>query len=104
MITCHCNVITERDIEEVVIRLLREDPWQLAVPAMVYHELGKRGRCCSCFPAAIDVIVRTVEAFHRGKESPTVEVIAFTQKLRDKQPERERLRSADRARRLSRAG
>lgn len=68
MITCHCNYITEAEIEEVVLGFLQEDPWQLVVPNKVYHEMGKRGRCCGCFPSVIDIIVRTILEFHRQRE------------------------------------
>lgn len=64
MITCHCNFITDKEIEDVVLDFLGEDPWQLVVPNKVYHEMGKRGRCCGCFPSVIDVIIRTTVEFH----------------------------------------
>jgi bacterioferritin-associated ferredoxin len=64
MIACHCNMITESDVEKVVLDFLESDPWQLIVPNKVYHELGKRGKCCCCFPTVIDVIVRTTRDFH----------------------------------------
>ncbi|MCZ7861568.1 (2Fe-2S)-binding protein [Agrobacterium salinitolerans] len=68
MITCHCNYITEAEIEDVVLGFLRQDPWQLVVPNKVYHEIGKRGRCCGCFPSVIDIIVRTTLEFHGKRE------------------------------------
>ena len=67
MITCHCNYITDSDIEDVVLSFLKEDPWQLIVPNKVYHELGKRGKCCSCFPSAIDIIIATTTRFHETR-------------------------------------
>lgn len=65
MLICHCNIITARDIEAVVLEMLHADPWQLIVPAKVYHAMQKRGRCCSCFPNVVDIIVQTTEEFHR---------------------------------------
>jgi bacterioferritin-associated ferredoxin len=64
MLVCHCNVITDREIERVVIDLLDADPWQLIVPAKVYHEMGKRGVCCGCFPNVVDIIIRVTETYH----------------------------------------
>lgn len=64
MITCHCNIITAAEIEEVVRGFLREEPWQLIVPNKVYHEMKKRGRCCGCFPAVVDIIIATTKEFH----------------------------------------
>jgi bacterioferritin-associated ferredoxin len=64
MLVCHCNVITDRDIEAVVTGFLDEDPWQLIVPAKVYHELGKRGVCCGCFPNVVDIIISVTENYH----------------------------------------
>jgi hypothetical protein len=68
MITCHCNYITDKEIEDVVLGFLREDPWQLVVPNKVYHEMSKRGRCCGCFPSVVDIIVMTTLEFHRASE------------------------------------
>lgn len=64
MLVCHCNILTERDIETAIRRLLEADPWQLLVPAKVYHSLGRRGRCCGCFGDVAAIIVRVTEAFH----------------------------------------
>ena len=40
MLVCHCNLITEKEIEEAIVSLLDADPWQLIVPAKVYHTLN----------------------------------------------------------------
>ncbi len=64
MLICHCNILTEEDIEAAIARLLEADPWGLIVPAKVYHSMGRRGRCCTCFPSVIETIVRVTEAFH----------------------------------------
>ena len=72
MLVCHCNIITEQDIEDTVRDLLAADPWQLIVPAKVYHEMGKRGRCCGCFPSVVDIIIRVTEAHHAESEADPV--------------------------------
>ena len=41
MLICHCNVITEKEIEQTIVDLLDEDAWQLIVPAKVYHALAE---------------------------------------------------------------
>ena len=64
MITCHCNYVTQAEIEDVVRTFLLADPWQLVVPNKVYHEMGKRGKCCGCFPSVVDIIIRTTRDFH----------------------------------------
>ena len=61
MIVCQCNVLLEREIEETILALLMEDPWALVVPSRVYHALGKRGRCCQCFPSVVSIILRVME-------------------------------------------
>ena len=66
MIVCHCNLISEREIEETVVALLDADPWQLIVPAKVYHAMAKRGRCCGCFPSVVDIIIRMTAEYHRA--------------------------------------
>lgn len=65
MLVCHCNLITQNEIEETIVSLLDIDPWQLIVPAKVYHTLAKRGRCCGCFPNVVETIIRVTEEYHR---------------------------------------
>ncbi|WP_181702998.1 (2Fe-2S)-binding protein [Chthonobacter albigriseus] len=80
MIVCHCNVITSADIHSAVDELLSADPLRVITPGLVYMTLGKRGRCCGCFPNAITVINDYVDACrardeladrrHRGNPEP----------------------------------
>ena len=57
MIVCSCNIITRRDIEAVIERLLADDPYAVLTPNLIYHRLGRRGRCCGCFPQVTDILV-----------------------------------------------
>ena len=61
MLVCSCNYITDKEIKAVITEMLDEDCWQLIVPGKVYHAMGKRGRCCGCFPNVVDIIIRTTE-------------------------------------------
>lgn len=97
MIVCHCNAIAERDIEATIEELLAEDPWRLLVPGQVYHEMGKRGRCCGCFPGVIDIIIRTTENFHRRNATCETEIGSLTSRLRQEH-ERSRNRRSEAAR------
>ncbi len=81
MITCHCNIITERDIEQTIVDLLDEDCWQLIVPVKLYHAMEKRGKCCRCFPNVIDIIIRTTEAYHARFDRQEVELLSYREKL-----------------------
>ena len=83
MIICSCNIIMEDEIRSVITGLLESDPWQLIVPNQVYHEMGKRGKCCGCFPRLVDVIVETTKAFHIEMKTDEEEVIQFITKLKD---------------------
>ncbi|OCW58627.1 (2Fe-2S)-binding protein [Hoeflea olei] len=56
MIVCQCNLLSTAEIEAAVERLLAEDPWRLIVPSTVYHAMGRRGRCCGCFPDVVALI------------------------------------------------
>jgi bacterioferritin-associated ferredoxin len=57
MIVCSCNVITKRDIEATIERALADDPYAVLTPNLIYHRLGKRGRCCGCFPQVVRMLV-----------------------------------------------
>ncbi|MDN2565911.1 (2Fe-2S)-binding protein [Aquibium sp. A9E412] len=83
MILCHCNLITQRDVEQTIVALLDDDPWQLLVPAKVYHAMGKRGRCCGCFPNVVDTIVRVTEAYHRNRGAAEDDVVSHIDRIRE---------------------
>ncbi len=74
MLICHCNVVTEKEIEETILELLAEDAWMLIVPARVYHRLGKRGRCCGCFPNVVETIIRVTESHHAKSHAHDADV------------------------------
>ena len=82
MLVCHCNLITQREIEETIFELLDRDPWQLIVPAKVYHTLKKRGRCCGCFPNVVDTIIRVTEDYHRRLGAGGSEIVPFLDRVR----------------------
>ena len=84
MIVCQCNLISTEEIERTIIELLHEDPWQLIVPLQVYHAMEKRGRCCGCFPNVVDIIVRTVKAYHEANATPQAKIISLVDKIQEK--------------------
>ena len=57
MIVCSCNVITRRDVESVIEEILVEDPYAVLTPNLLYHRLGRRGKCCGCFPHVSRILV-----------------------------------------------
>jgi hypothetical protein len=57
MIVCSCNIIARREIEAVIEEILREDPYAVLTPGLLYHRLGRRGRCCGCFPHVTQILV-----------------------------------------------
>ena len=64
MLVCQCNVITDKEIKQIILELLRVDPWQIIVPAMVYRELNKRCKCAGCVPNVVDIILSVTEEYH----------------------------------------
>jgi hypothetical protein len=82
MLICHCNIITEREIEQTIIDLLDQDPWQLIVPAKVYHTMQKRGRCCGCFPNVVETIIRVTENYHSRSEASGVDIVSHLDRVR----------------------
>ena len=81
MLVCHCNLITQKEIEEAIVGLLDADPWQLIVPAKVYHTLSKRGRCCGCFPNVMETIIRVTEEYHRRDDD--ADTVTFLDRVRE---------------------
>jgi bacterioferritin-associated ferredoxin len=82
MLICHCNIITEKEIEQTIIGLLDQDPWQLIVPAKVYHAMQKRGRCCGCVPNVVETIIRVTENYHARSEASGVDVVSHLDRVR----------------------
>ena len=82
MLVCHCNLITEKEIEEAIIELLDQDPWGLIVPAKVYHAMLKRGRCCGCFPNVVETIIRVTENYHARSEASGLDVVSHLDRVR----------------------
>ncbi|WP_137153255.1 (2Fe-2S)-binding protein [Devosia sp. FKR38] len=77
MLICQCNMITSKEIEDIVLDLLRADPWQLVVPAKVYKELDRRAKCSGCVPNVVDIIVRVTENYHASQALPPGELVTF---------------------------
>ncbi|WP_109666768.1 (2Fe-2S)-binding protein [Mesorhizobium loti] len=82
MLICHCNIITEKEIEQTIIGLLDQDPWQLIVPAKIYHAMQKRGRCCGCFPNVVETIIRVTENYHARSEASDVDIVSHLDRVR----------------------
>ena len=82
MLVCHCNLITQKEVEDAVVGLLDDDPWQLIVPAKVYHSLKQRGRCCGCFPNVVETIIRVTEEYHRRAGGGEPEIVTFLDRVR----------------------
>jgi hypothetical protein len=82
MLICHCNVITEKEIEATIVELLDQDPWNLIVPAKVYHSLQKRGRCCGCFPNVVETIIRVTEGYHSRSQASGEDIVSHLDRVR----------------------
>jgi hypothetical protein len=82
MLVCHCNLITQKEIEDTIVELLDLDPWQLIVPAKVYHTLKKRGRCCGCFPNVVETIIQVTEDYHLRLGARDSEIVPFLDRVR----------------------
>ena len=81
MLICQCNAITDREITRVVRTLLRDDPWTIIVPAMVYKALGQRYKCSGCVPNVVDIVIRVTEEYHQEMASDPALVPPVRQRL-----------------------
>ena len=50
MIVCHCQTITDRDINAAIDWMRTADPETLITPGKIYHALGKAADCGGCMP------------------------------------------------------
>ena len=81
MIVCSCNIIKSAEIEEVILDLLKHDPWQVIVPLQVYRALEKRGKCCGCFSNVVDIIISQTKRYHAKMNSPEADVTALIDRV-----------------------
>jgi bacterioferritin-associated ferredoxin len=91
MIVCSCNIVSRKDIEQVVVDFLNEDEWQLITPGRVFQAMSARGKCCGCFPGVIDIIVETTGHYHGLMQSPAPKVVDLLNRIAD---QRVRIESA----------
>jgi bacterioferritin-associated ferredoxin len=61
MIVCSCQVISDKDIEQALVAILREADAPLPTPGVVYRHLAKKMVCCSCSPLAVRTIYETID-------------------------------------------
>jgi bacterioferritin-associated ferredoxin len=64
MLVCQCNVISDREIREIILEFLDADPWAIIVPAKVYKALEKRCKCAGCVPNVIEMITTVTRQYH----------------------------------------
>lgn len=50
MIICHCQSITDNDINAAIDWMRASDPETLITPGKIYHALGKAADCGGCMP------------------------------------------------------
>jgi bacterioferritin-associated ferredoxin len=50
VIVCHCQNITDRDINAAIDWMRAADARSIVTPGRVYHALGKRADCGGCLP------------------------------------------------------
>ena len=81
MIVCSCNIVTSREIEEVIVEFLTEDEWQLITPGKVFQAMSARGKCCGCFPGVINIIVETTRRYHELMQSPAPKVVELLDRI-----------------------
>jgi len=68
VIICHCNVISSKDIESAIGRILEYGPDQEITPTTIFRACGKRPDCGNCISQFVDTI-RQMQA--ESLEAPT---------------------------------
>lgn len=103
MIVCSCNVISDKEIEDVVTSILDEDQWQLVVPGQVYKIMEKRGHCCGCLPNVLDIIIFVTEKYHRQHNFDAKESVIMLERARALKQKYQRIGRDERPRKSNRA-
>jgi bacterioferritin-associated ferredoxin len=56
MIVCHCQSISDHDIQAAVAWMRAADAGTIITPGKIYHALGKRADCGGCMPLFLDTM------------------------------------------------
>jgi len=101
MIVCSCNIISKKDIQDVILEFLHADEWQLITPGKVFQAMRARGNCCGCFPGVIDIIVETTQKYHFQMQSPEPKVVDLLNRIADQRLRMENAKQRAAAKRRS---
>ncbi len=58
MIICHCQNISDQDIDAAIDWMRAADPETLITPGKIYRALGKAADCGSCMPLFLSTMRR----------------------------------------------
>ena len=61
MIVCSCLVISDAEIEQALIEILKQPDTPLPTPGVVYRQLEKKMVCCGCAPLAVSTIYQKID-------------------------------------------
>lgn len=56
MIVCHCNGISDKDINGAIEWMRASDPDTIITPGKIYRTLGKKADCGGCLPLFMDTM------------------------------------------------
>ena len=56
MIVCHCNRISDRDIDRAISWMRASDPRAIITPGKVFRVLGKQADCGNCMQLFLDIM------------------------------------------------
>jgi len=59
VIICHCQKITDGDIEAAIDWMRASDPDTIITPGKIYHALGKSADCGGCMPLFLSTMRRS---------------------------------------------
>lgn len=62
MIVCSCSVISDADIEAVLLDIMNRPDAPVPTPGLVFREMNKRMICCGCAPLAVAIIYQRLAA------------------------------------------
>ncbi len=56
MIVCHCNRISDQDIDRAISWMRASDPHAIITPGKVFRVLGKKANCGNCMQLFLDIM------------------------------------------------
>jgi hypothetical protein len=74
MIVCSCLCITDRDLEQALVKVLSRPDAPLPTPGIIYRQMEKKMVCCGCAPLIARLIYQKIDRLADNGVSGAIDI------------------------------